>query len=451
MTSIDHVATCLTEMLETVPNRVARETGCIKRQRKFSGGALVQTLVLGVLEQPAVTLEGFAQMAGAGGVSISAQGVDQRFTKALAATLKEVLAAAAGQIVTGDAVAIPLLARFNGVYIQDCSTISLPKALADEWPGCGGTGASGQAAIKLGARLDLLEGQLGGPHLASGRTHDRSVPHASDALPPTSLWMADLSFVTLARLRTIAEDGGYWLTRIKAQTHIETEDGQRWEQASLLAAQASLLAAQATDRIELAVRLGKTARIPARLLALRVPEEVAAQRRERLWADAARKRPRHPAPVSAERLALAAWSIYVTNAPATLLTLAEALVLVRARWQIELLFKRWKSHAQIDTVRSLQPQRILCEILAKLIGVVIQHWLILTGAWGDPARSLVKLAQVVRKHVQAIATSLAVREQLIATLTTLQRCLRTGTRMNQRATHPNTYQCLIDPGLAGLT
>lgn len=444
MTSIDHLANCLTEILETVPNRVARETGCIKRQRKFSGGTLVQTLVLGVLAQPAVTLEGFAQMAGAGGVSISAQGVDQRFTPQLAATLKEVLAAAAGQIVTGDAVAIPLLARFNGVYIQDCSTISLPNALADEWPGCGGTGASGQAAIKLGARLDLLAGQLGGPHLASGRTHDRSVPHASDALPPQSLWMADLSFVTLARLRTIAADGGYWLTRIKAQTHIETEDGQRWEQASLLAA-------QETDRIELAVRLGKTARIPARLVALRVPEEVAAQRRERLRADAARKRPRHPAPVSAERLALAAWSIYVTNAPATLLSLAEALVLVRARWQIELLFKLWKSHAQIDTVRSLQPQRILCEILAKLIGVVIQHWLILTAAWGDPARSLVKLAQVVRKHVQTIATSLAVREQLIATLTTLQRCLTVGTRMNQRATHPNTYQCLIDPDLGGLT
>lgn len=443
MTSIAQIADSLTEVLETVPNRVARETGCIKRQGKFTGGSLVQTIVLGLLRAPEASLEELAQMAEAVGASVSAQGVDQRFTKALAATLTEVLAAAVGQVVTGDPVAIPLLARFNGVYIQDCSTISLPTALADQWPGCGGSGGGGQAALKLGTRLDLLEGRLGGPHLASGRTHDRSVPHATDALPPKSLWMADLSFVTLARLRTIAADGGYWLTRIKAQTHIETEDGQRW-------AQASLLAAQATDRIELAVRLGKTARIPARLVALRVPEAVAAQRRERLRADAARKRPRHPEPVSAERLALAAWSIYVTNAPATLLTLAEALVLVRARWQIELLVKLWKSHAQIDTVRSQQPQRIHCEILAKLIAVVIQHWLILTGAWGDPARSLVKLAQVVRKHVQAIAISLAVREQLIATLTTLQRCLRSGTRMNRRATQPNTYQLLLDPALGGL-
>ena len=442
MPSIAQVAESLTEVLETVPNRVARETGCIKRQGKFTGATLVSAVVLGVSHKPEASLEELAQMAEAVGVSVTAQAIDQRFTKELAATLREVLAAAVGQVVTGDPVAIPLLARFSGVYIQDCSTISLPSALAGDWPGCGGSGGAGQAAIKLGARLDLLGGRLDGPFLASGRTHDRAVPGATAPLPPGSLWMADLGLVTLARLQTIADADGYWLTRIKANTHIETADGQVWEQSSLLAE-------QATDRVELLVRLGKRARIPARLLAVRVPDEVANERRERLRTEAARKRPRHPEPVSDERLALAAWAIYVTNVPEALLTLAEAWVLVRARWQIELLFKLWKSHARIDTSRSQQPQRIHCEVLAKLIGVVIQHWLILTGAWHDPARSWVKLAQVVRSHVMGIASSLGEPAHLVRALTVLQRCLRSGTRMNRRATEPNTYQCLLNSELGG--
>lgn len=302
MTSIAQVADSLTEVLETVPNRVARETGCIKRQGKFTGATLVGTVVLGVLRDPAATLEELAQMAEACGVSVTAQAIDQRFTAELATTLKEVLAAAVGQVVTGDPVELPLLARFSGVYIQDCSTISLPNALADDWPGCGGTGDAGRAAIKLGSRLDLLGGRLDGPYLASGRTHDRAVPGATAPLPPGSLWMGDLGLVTLARLQTIGRAGGYWLTRIKAQTHIETEDGQCWDQLSLLAD-------QTCERIELVVRVGKRARIPARLLAIRVPEVVAEERRARLRAAAARKRPRHPQPVSADRLALAAWTI----------------------------------------------------------------------------------------------------------------------------------------------
>lgn len=443
MPSIAQVAASLSEVLETVPNRVARETGCIQRQGKFTGSALVSTVVLGMLREPAATLEELAQMAAACGVTVSAQAIEQRFTTELAATLQEVLAAAVGQVVTGDPVAIPLLARFTGVYIQDTSTISLPPALASAWPGCGGSGGGGQAAIKLGGRLDLLGGRLEGPYLATGRTHDRTVPGATAPLPPDSLWMADLGLVTLARLEAIAAAGSYWLTRVKAQTHIETADGQVWEQASLLAV-------QDTDRVELAVRLGKRARIPARLLAIRVPDDVAEERRERLQADAARKRPGHPKPISAARLALAAWSIYVTNVPVASLSLAEAFVLVRARWQIELLFKLWKSHALLDTSRSQRPHRIQCEVLAKLIGVVIQHWLLLTGGWHDPARSLVKLAQVVRSHVMAIACNLAAPTHLVRALTILQRCLASGTRMNRRRTQPNTYQLLLDPNLGGL-
>ena len=93
---------------------------------------------------------------------------------------------------------------------------------------------------------------------------------------------------------------------------------------------------------------------------------------------------------SATALALAAWAILITNIPAKLLTLAEALVVVKVRWQIELLFKLWKSHGQVDSWRSDKPWRILCEVYAKLLAIIIQQWVLVVGCWAHPDRSLVK-------------------------------------------------------------
>jgi hypothetical protein len=439
MASIAELADLATLLLETVPNQLARETGCLQRHGKFDGATLVSTLVLGFWSKPEATLSQLTHMAAVCGVQVSPQGLDQRFTPQLAELLRQVLATAVGQTVTGQEVGLPLLARFNGVYIQDCSTVSLPRALRAVWQGCGGKAGVGESAIKLGVQLDLLHGQLDGPHLASGRTHDRVVCAAMADLPPASLWMGDLGLVTLARLRTIAASGGSFLSRLKSQTRLETADGRVWSQLELLAAGDG-------TTTDVPVRIGSRMRLPVRLLAIRMPAEIAEERRERLRATAARKQQ----PVSAERLALAGWSIYVTNATVAQLSLAEAAVLVRARWQIELLFKLWKQHARIDASRSRQPQRLLCELYAKLIGVVLQHWLVVQAAWHEAARSLVQLADIVRSHVVSLASGRPHRTQFIHALTTLHRCLQHGCRINHRATHPNTHQLLANPALGGL-
>ncbi len=90
-------------------------------------------------------------------------------------------------------------------------------------------------------------------------------------------------------------------------------------------------------------------------------------------------------------------TLLVTNACVAMLSLSEAMVLLRVRWQIELLFKLWKSHGQIDEWQSQKPYRILCEVYAKLIVVLIQHWLILMGTWQIASRSFQKAANTYRE------------------------------------------------------
>jgi hypothetical protein len=189
---------------------------------------------------------------------------------------------------------------------------------------------------------------------------------------------------------------------------------------------------------EVPVLLGSHVLLPMRLLLLRVPVAVAEQRRERLIAEA--KRRGHT--VSELTLALADWTLLITDVPCSRLSVFEALVLLRERWQMELLYKLWKHGGQLDQWRTANPWRILCEVYAKLIGGLVQHWLIVVLAWLDPQRSLVKLAQVVRATGWSIMEALAGFRSLRSALQLIARRMRSGCQMNTRKKHPNSAQLL---------
>lgn len=433
MSSVADLAQTLQTLLTTTADHLATSTGCIRRRRKLSGATLAQTLVLGWLHRPEATVHQLAQMAATLGVTITPQGLAQRFTPETATFLQQVLEAAVTQVLASDPVAIPLLRRFPAVLIQDSSIVLLPAPLAATWRGCGSADPQvAAAAIKLQVRLDLLSGALQGPLLQDGRVHDLKAPAQTLDLPTGALRLADLGYFSLATLQHLSRQGDYWLTRWQAGTVVLDAQGRALDLVAWLSARGDA----PTDG---PVWLGQAYRLPARLLAQRVPPEVAEQRRQRLRADAQRR----GQPVSPLRWATADWTIYLTNVPADRLTLHEALVLGRARWQIELLFKLWKSQGVIDEWRGTQPWRILCEVYAKLIAMVIQHWVVLTSCWRFPDRSWVKAAQTIRAYALLLAGALVGLADLTQVLDHLGACLAAGCRLNPRKAAPNTYQLLL--------
>lgn len=432
MPIIDQVAVAMQDVLTFVAQRLARETTFVQRESKLDGATFVQTLVFTYLADPEATLDELTQTAAALNVDITSAGLTQRFTPAAATFLQRVLACAVQRVLAADPLAIPILEQFAGVYIEDSTIIVLPPALRDLWHGCGSATDQGEAAIKLTLRLNLATGQLAGLSLHDGRVHDSRAAHATTALPAGSLYLADLGFFRLERLHQIAQQDGFFLSRLQAQTTVFTTDGTRWDDLG------ALLATQAAS-VDLPVTLGVRVRLPARLLAVRVPQEVADQRRRRLRAEARRR----GQAVSARVLALADWTIFITNAPVTQLPLEAVLVVARARWQIELLFKLWKSHGRIDESRSGKPWRVICDVYAKLLAMIVQQWIWLISLWDYPDRSLPKAAQTVQKYALQLAGGLWSAQRTLETLETIARCLAKGCRMNRRKKHPNTYQLLL--------
>jgi hypothetical protein len=433
MWTVTQVSHTLQQLVTTTANQLARETGFVQRASKLNGAAFVQTLLFGWLNNPQATLQQLAQMAGTVGVAISSQGLDQRFTQAAATFLRRVVETVVQEIVTTHPVAIPLLSRFAGVYLLDSSTIVLPDELAQVWQGCGGSsGRHTQSALKLQVQLDLSTGALIGPALQHGRTPDRQAPHQA-TFNPGALRLADLGYFSLAVLHELSTAGVYWLSRLHLHTHL-------FDQAGTCLDLAVWLSKQRTCALDVPIFLGQEARLSARLLAVRVPAQVAEQRRRRLRKQAKRK----GQTISQRHLALASWTLLVTNVPLELLSVEEALVLLRARWQIELLFKLWKSLGRLDESRSAQPWRQLCELYAKMLALVVQHWVLVLSCWQFPDRSLTQAAQTIQRYATSLALALRSRKRLGEVLLSIQECLQTGCRITRRRQHPSTYQLLLD-------
>lgn len=431
MTSVPEIGEAMKRLLTETAQRLGRETRFVQRASKLDGAAFAQTCVWGWRQHPDASLSQLCQTAASAGGAIRPQGLDQRFDAGAATFLRRLLEEASHLVMGGNPTALPLLARFTAVQIEDSTTIGLPDELAAIWQGCGDAVGGHVAALKVQAGLDVLSGTLHRLLLAHGRASDRTLVSAPTLLPPGALALTDLGYFAVARLVAIARQGAFFLSRWQAATAVFDGAGRRLLLEEWLGQEAAL-------QVERTVQLGMHDHLPVRLVAARVSQEVADQRRRRLQADARRKG--HTLP--ARRLVLADWTILVTNAPPDKLTADETFTLARVRWQIELLFRLWKDQAHLDQWRTAKTWRILGEVYAKLLGVLLQHWLIVASCWAAPDRSLVRASATIQDHAPLLIYGVQGKLDLTTILTLLAETLHACPPIQRRAKRPATFQLL---------
>jgi len=455
MSSISQVSETMQTILTSRAKALERETGFVERSSaQLDGPIFSQTIVLTWMHRPDASYSQLHHTAASLGVHGSLQALEQRFSQASARLMHALLQEAVEQVISSEARAPEVLTRFNGVYLQDGTVISLPPSLAQQVPGSGQ-----EAALRVQARVELASGSLTGVWLQEARVAERSGPAITTPLPVGSLFNADMGYFTLGEMRRRSKLGQYWLTHAKATLTLRDRQGQWWD---LL----SFLEAQSCDEVDVEVIVGKRECVPMRLIAVRVSKEEAKRRRQRAHQQIThppkgsqaplpgkrkpkeqRRGKRKRKKVSAARLRLAEWTILLTNVPQDKLSVPEALVLVRCRWQIELLWKLWKQHGKLDTWRSYKPERIVTEIYAKLLGLIFTHWFALIGCWQAPDRSLLKAKQAVEWMTPCLALAFA---GVVAVETVVERTAQTlssGCRIDSRNKQPNTSQLLQRPKL----
>lgn len=443
MESIASICQTMKTVFEQQAPVLARQCGM--RERTIPLTKLAYLLVLGWWQHPEAGQSALARFAGTLGLQVCKQDIDYHLNERSATWLLKLLQEAIKQVVRAHPVAVPLLRQWQAVYVEDASTIALPSALKALWCGSGGSVATrgadpkNEAALKLGVRWDLLAGGMQGPYLQAGRSHEAQGPLREVGMPARSLWLADQGYFGLPWLRTLIGWGVDFLMRYKDGTML-WRDQQPVDVFDLLPESVG-------SRCEWQVDLGAQHPITGvRLLCERVPDPVAKQRQERL-----RKEARdHGKTVSARSLALAYWTILITNVPAGKLSCAQALVLMRARWQIELLFKLWKQHGLLDEWNGTRPFRVLCEVYAKLLAVVVQHWFVLLSAWDDPHRSLPAVVAVLRDQVPVLVHGLMNHLPLRRAVRLMIESVSSTCSIPDRSTRLSTSRLLLgalEPGL----
>jgi Transposase DDE domain len=436
METIPKVAEAVERLFGEEARDQAKASGAIKRVRKFTGALLARCFVFGFLIKPDASDEELAETAGLLGVHVTPQAVAQRFNDRHAQFLEELFRKAIRSIIGSDKALAPLLEKFTSVVLMDSTTISLPPELRDRFPGCGGTHGGGKSAAKFQVRWDLRSGGLETIAIEAGRNCDYKTPVQHKPLPPGSLRITDLGYFDLSVFEKMSQAGIYWLSRLQFGTSVFTADGTP---LSLL----SWLDKQSGPVVDIPILLGSERRLPCRLVAWRVPQEVANRRRQKLIAESRAKDGRTP---TAERLAWCDWTILVTNVPPEMLTAKELAVLYRARWQIELLFKRWKSQGLVAELTGSTVPRQMVRLWARLLAVLIEHWLLVSSVWGDARYSLAKVCQAIRRHALLLAAALSDPVQLEAAIRNFCLAIRTTAKLNKRK-NPSTFQLLNDPAL----
>jgi hypothetical protein len=410
--------------------------GFIVRQHVLTGPAVARACVFRWMANPKATLQDIAADLG-----VSEQALQQHLDRKAHAFFKALIAEALARLAKARfaARALGLLRAFGAVVVEDCTTVSLPAALAGLFPGCGGAEAGhGAAAVKILARYELKAGKLLALSFHPGRRRDVDLAARPADLPRRCLYLADMGFFGAARLGLLRASC-HWITRFPASTCVRP-DGGEW------LALGEWLKGARGDVVDVPGELVKSVGTPCRLVALRCPPAVAAGRRRRLRERRWRKERKEP---TAAQLAACDWTAFATNVPASALGPREVWVAYRCRWQVELLFKRAKGLAGWSFTHGKSGDRVVAELLAKVLGLIVLHWATLLSGPALSGRSATGLMRKAAEYAKALGQALAKGgDGLIEVLSQMLQELDRIRPRPKRRRKPNTLDLLAEPGLA---
>jgi len=85
-------------------------------------------------------------------------------------------------------------------------------------------------------------------------------------------------------------------------------------------------------------------------------------------------------------------------------------------------------------------------VWSRLLAALVQHWLVIASAWGDPTKSLSKVCEAIREFVGRLAAGLDRRSELERVLVDMGAVVAKTCRRDKRS-KPGTFEMLNDVSL----
>jgi len=345
---------------------LAKETTFVQRESKINGKNFFDIIVFNNEKLKEQSLNDLSiDLTERYGIKITKQSLHSRFNEQAIAFLEKALERLLHQQIDVS----PLLSTakiFNRILIKDSVCFQIDKSLAASYPGSGGSGSP--AAVRIQFEYDLLKGQIN--DLSVNAFNDQDTTNSIETLELTQrgdLIIRDLAYINFSVLKGLIKIGAYFLSRLQYNVIVYEKIDNRYEKLDFVKLR-NYLKKNKLDVIEKEVYLGYNERLKLRLIIHLLPDDVVAERLRKANKNN-KKKGRHQ--LSNEYKARAALNLFITNATEDQIPAEMIYSFYRLRWQIELMFKIWKSLCHIDKVKKVKRKRLECYIYAKLICIVL--------------------------------------------------------------------------------
>lgn len=348
---------------------MARETKFIQRKGSIDAPAFVKLLIFNELDQSQLSLLDLKlDLQTHFDCSVSREAIHKRFTPEAVAFMKALLAKLMElRLVTENSIPSALKA-FNRLCIKDSTKFSIPKEFADTYPGYNGF-HKGSALMNIQYEYDLLSANWSYLDFTKATRNDQADSRETlDNIETNDLHIRDLGYVTMPYLIGVTERKAFFLNRLPTQINVYRQKKGRylpidWNSLGRAFKKKGL------KQMELNVVLSKKHKLKSRMVIVPIPDDVYQER--------IRKASRHAkskgCQLTNQYKIKARYNIFITNVPADRLSAENIIQVYRLRWQIELVFKAWKSGLSIHKTKKVRKERFECHMVARII-LALVNW-----------------------------------------------------------------------------
>lgn len=358
--------------------QLARQSKFIQRSTSLlQGKDFIELMTVASIDPQATSLEGLCGKLREINpeADLTAQSLMERINRPASASFLKIIFQKSienGLINIVEQVPPELLRPFNNVYVEDCSECALNEELQENFKGSSG-GAS-KASVKLDFIYEIIQKTIFSVEITDRKEPDQKLAQRHlDIIKKGDLWIRDLGFFDAIVLKKIDEMGAYFLGRLPASAYayLNKEDEHPIDLAKYIN---SKYPRDSVIDLQVFVTAEK---LPCRLIAYRAPKELAEKRRREANKEA-KKKGRTQKQANIDRLD---FTLFITNVSKDIWKAEVVGTVYTVRWQIELIFKNWKSCLKIHYLKGTNPNRIRCLLYGKLISIVIINIIHKFAAW----------------------------------------------------------------------
>lgn len=347
--------------------RKAVETGFYKRSSKLLPSKFFDILLHVASINGIFSLgQACCEIAESSCISISKQGLDDRFNDSSVTFIQSIFEEQLARQIDGT-IHPDFLKKFSRVRIKDSTRFDLSEKLKEHFHGFGGKVTS-DAAVCVQYEFDIKDGKLLDVDFTHAISSDKTdAKNKANDIQKGDLIIRDLGYYSTDVIKKIINKEAFFISRLNLKLLIFEDE----KEISFSSLHRKMIKDQ-QSHLEKQVLIGKEDKVPVRMIIDIIPEEVYQKRITK----AAKECKKKGFQLSDEYKARARFNLFITNVPQAEIPSTQVYQLYKIRWQIELMFKIWKSTCGIDKIQPMKYQRWMCLFYAKFIIILINNQLI---------------------------------------------------------------------------